>query len=256
MVQINSLPSKPIQIKSIPRDTEKFYGLFIAFSIITVWVVSLIFLLSTHISHFSIGLIVPAMVWQTFLYTGLFITAHDAMHGVVYQSDLKLNHAVGKLSVLLFGLFSYKHLLTKHWLHHRHPASELDPDFHDNEHKHPLMWYFHFMKGYWSWKQILGLIVAFIVIRFGFHVSTVNLVLFWGLPTILSSIQLFYFGTFLTHREPDGGYTNPHRAQTSPYSEFWSFISCYHFGYHLEHHEHPDVPWWQLPAVYKMRTHS
>ncbi|WP_208766779.1 fatty acid desaturase [Nostoc flagelliforme] len=25
-------------------------------------------------------------------------------------------------------------------------------------------------------------------------------------------------------------------------------MSCYHFGYHQEHHEYPDVPWWKLPA--------
>ncbi|MCC5658983.1 fatty acid desaturase [Nostoc sp. XA010] len=25
-------------------------------------------------------------------------------------------------------------------------------------------------------------------------------------------------------------------------------MSCYYFGYHQEHHEYPDVPWWKLPA--------
>ncbi|MBD3338449.1 MAG: beta-carotene ketolase, partial [Candidatus Lokiarchaeota archaeon] len=22
-----------------------------------------------------------------------------------------------------------------------------------------------------------------------------------------------------------------------------------HFGYHWEHHEYPNIPWWRLPAV-------
>jgi beta-carotene/zeaxanthin 4-ketolase len=26
-------------------------------------------------------------------------------------------------------------------------------------------------------------------------------------------------------------------------------ISCYHFGYHEEHHELPHLGWWQLPAA-------
>ncbi|MFB2979106.1 fatty acid desaturase [Microseira sp. BLCC-F43] len=51
----------------------------------------------------------------------------------------------------------------------------------------------------------------------------------------------------------DGGYTNPHRCQSNSLSTFWSFITCYHFGYHEEHHEYPEVPWWQLPIIRKRR---
>ncbi|RZL43682.1 MAG: fatty acid desaturase, partial [Pedobacter sp.] len=29
------------------------------------------------------------------------------------------------------------------------------------------------------------------------------------------------------------------------------FITCYFFGYHLEHHQKPATPWWQL---YKSKT--
>ena len=28
-----------------------------------------------------------------------------------------------------------------------------------------------------------------------------------------------------------------------------SFVSCYHFGYHWEHHVAPHVPWWRLPEA-------
>jgi beta-carotene ketolase (CrtW type) len=49
-----------------------------------------------------------------------------------------------------------------------------------------------------------------------------------------------------------GGYTNPHRAQSNPLPIFWSFITCYHFGYHQEHHEYPHVPWWKLPEIHKL----
>jgi beta-carotene ketolase (CrtW type) len=26
-------------------------------------------------------------------------------------------------------------------------------------------------------------------------------------------------------------------------------VSCYFFGYHLEHHAYPYLPWWRLPAA-------
>ena len=29
-----------------------------------------------------------------------------------------------------------------------------------------------------------------------------------------------------------------------------SFLSCYHFGRHLEHHAFPGVPWWRLQLHY------
>lgn len=29
-----------------------------------------------------------------------------------------------------------------------------------------------------------------------------------------------------------------------------SFLTCYYFGYHLEHHLYPNVPWWRLPERY------
>lgn len=195
--------------------------------------------------------VLPAIICQTFLYAGLFITAHDAMHGVVLPGNIKINHLIGSITVFLYGLFSYKELLKKHWLHHNHPATELDPDYHDSVHKSFFGWYSHFMKGYSSWKQILGLTVVFWSLAFIFHVNPINLILFWAIPSLLSSLQLFYFGTFLTHREPKEGYSNPHRSTSNNLSPFWSFITCYHFGYHKEHHEYPHLPWWKLPEVYQ-----
>jgi len=72
-------------------------------------------------------------------------------------------------------------------------------------------------------------------------------------PSIASSLQLFFFGTYLPHREPEGGYVSETRAQSSNWSVFWSFITCYHFGYHEEHHEQPNVPWWGLPGLHQQR---
>ncbi|WP_347277816.1 fatty acid desaturase, partial [Leptolyngbya sp. FACHB-711] len=117
--------------------SESSLALIIALGVIGIWAASLIGLLSLNLNQIP-GWVIPAMMlWQMFLYTGLFITAHDAMHGALFPSNIKVNNTIGTLCVLLYGLFSYKKLLKKHWMHHHHPASELDPDFHDGKHKNP-----------------------------------------------------------------------------------------------------------------------
>lgn len=230
---------------------NSYSGLFVAFAIIVIWASSWCLLMSIDISEVNNLLLLPLIALQTFLYTGLFITAHDAMHGAVFPSNLKINNFVGALSVGLYALFDYEKLQKKHWLHHHNPASELDPDFHNSKHKNFFAWYFYFMLRYWSWTRLLSLMALYNVILFTLHLPEKNLTLFWVLPSILSSVQLFYFGTFTPHKEPNGGYKNVHCAQTNPLPTWLSFITCYHFGYHYEHHEYPNVPWWGLPEIYQ-----
>jgi len=70
-------------------------------------------------------------------------------------------------------------------------------------------------------------------------------VLFWIIPSVLATFQLFFFGTYLPHsgeHESD----NRHKSSTQSKNHIWAFLSCYFFGYHYEHHEKPYVPWWQL----------
>ena len=242
-------PSKSLQ--SINTKGYTVQGVLIAIFIILLWSSSIIALLLLNLSQLQLFWIPIAILWQTFLYTGLFITAHDSMHGAVSPHNRKLNQVIGIISVLFYALFSYRKLLQKHWLHHHYPASILDPDFHDGQHTNFFAWYFHFMQEHFSWTQLGYIAIIFSILKLGLHVSEMNLLLFWVLPSLLSSFQLFYFGTFLPHREPIEGYSHPHRAQTSRFSIFWSFITCYHFGYHQEHHQYPSVPWWQLPKVYR-----
>lgn len=33
-----------------------------------------------------------------------------------------------------------------------------------------------------------------------------------------------------------------------------SFLTCYHFDYHWEHHRWPYAPWWQLPLCKQLRA--
>jgi len=229
------------------------YGIAIALLIIGVWGISTGLLLSgLNVETTPLGWKVLAIIWQTFLYTGLFITAHDAMHGIVSPKYFQVNYYIGSLSLLLYGLFSYAQLLKTHWQHHHHPASDSDPDFHNGKNKNAIAWYLYFMQRYWSWVRFLGLVIIYHFMHRILQVTEANLLLFWIIPSLLSSIQLFYFGTFLPHREPLGGYTDTFRAQSIYLPWLWSFLICYHFGYHREHHMYPSVPWWKLPAISKM----
>jgi beta-carotene/zeaxanthin 4-ketolase len=222
-------------------------------TIVGIWIISLWSCFQIQIETTHPIWLLCLVGWQTWIYTGLFITAHDAMHGSIYPSP-KLNRAIGQLCLWLYAGFDYSLLASKHHLHHQYPASERDPDFHNGNAPNFSSWYKHFVCEHLSWGQVLNLVLMFgvyaIVCQYDRATPLLwrlpNLLLFWVIPSLLSSLQLFYFGTFLPHREPPEGYQNLHRAQTIARSSWWSLISCYHFGYHQEHHESPQIPWWQL----------
>lgn len=239
------------KIQQFIKSNKAYIGLIFACSIIAAWTTSLAIFININISQTNIILIPICILWQAFLFTGLFITAHDAMHGVVFEKNSKINNFIGYLTVILYAFFSYKKLLKRHWEHHQNPASEIDPDYHDGKHKNFFSWYFYFMFRYWSWLRFAGMTVVYHSVRITFNIPEINLLIFWALPLLLSSIQLFYFGTYLPHREPSEGYRNSHRTQSIYRPLFWSFITCYHFGYHEEHHKYPYISWWQLPMVAK-----
>jgi beta-carotene ketolase (CrtW type) len=242
-------------MRSTKADSAK--GIAIALTIMLAWAGHLAYALT--LDAFAIHPLQGAfhLALQTFLFTGLFITAHDAMHGAVCRHYRALNHLLGITAVRLYALFSYKKLWYKHWEHHRHVATPHDdPDFHDGKHTGFVRWYLHFLMNYIGWKQLVGMALLFNIMQHVLHIPAQTIILFWVVPSLLSTIQLFYFGTYLPHKEPnpsapDGGYTNRHRSRTSAFGTFLSFLTCYHFGYHYEHHEFPATPWWRLPAEHQ-----
>jgi beta-carotene ketolase (CrtW type) len=222
-------------------------GLIIGWGIILLWGLSLAFLLSYPIS-WSNPLVYLGILVQMHLYTGLFITAHDAMHGVV-SSNKRLNHLTGWIAAILFSYNFYGRLFPKHHEHHRHVATEDDPDYHPSGKF--LIWYFSFIKQYVTVWQLILMAVTFNLLKL--FLPTENLIVFWMLPAVLSTFQLFYFGTYLPHR---GENDNKHRSSTQPKNHVWAFISCYFFGYHYEHHDAPGTPWWRLWKVKERQTVS
>ncbi|WP_339377367.1 fatty acid desaturase [Merismopedia glauca] len=219
--------------------------------IVVLWIASLKFFLLIDITQLTFLWVLLAILGRTSIQTGLFIVAHDAIHGAVLPRHRRWNNAIGRLAVTLYALLSYQKLSLNHWQHHKYPGQPSDPDFHDGIHDNILVWYLKFMKGYLDVRQtviqFLGIGMMFLTLHFGCHIPISNLFLFWVLPIFLSSMQLFLFGTYLPHRSSSP--RNSHHATSSNYPLFWSFLTCYHFGYHWEHHEYPFLPWYSLPSV-------
>ncbi|AMQ55376.1 fatty acid desaturase [Algoriphagus sanaruensis] len=220
-------------------------GLVIAWSIIVVWAVLLGILLQWDFS-WSNPLTYLAILIQMHLYTGLFITAHDAMHGVV-ASNKKINHFTGWVAAILFSYNFYWKLFPKHHEHHRFVATDQDPDYHSSGKFFP--WYLSFIRQYVTIWQILLMAVTYNLLKLWLPME--NLIVFWMVPAILSTLQLFYFGTYLPHK---GEGDNIHHSQSQSKNHLWAFLSCYFFGYHFEHHDSPGTPWWRLWRVKEQQT--
>ena len=243
--------NKLVTLASVSRKTKtnSLTGLIIANVIILLWLTSLILFLTIDISIMPLILIILGVLLRSFLQTGLFITTHEAIHRVIYPHP-QINDFFGYITSWLYALLPYKVLAENHRLHHRYPATKKDPDFYAVNSNNFFLWYFNFMKEYQkgrqTWILLIGMAIIF-VIFISLHISLVNIFLFWVIPILISSWQLFTFGIFLPHRETPEGYSDWHRTRSNNYSVFWSFITCYHFGYHWEHHQYPNLPWYKLP---------
>ena len=217
-------------------------GILWALLIISCWFLNLYIGINLDLS-FSNPWVYLLILLQTHLYTGLFITSHDSIHGVVSTKYPKINDALGKFCTILFAFNQYGKLKTKHHMHHNHVNTENDPDVHQGNF---FIWWFKFMWQYVTWQQVLAMAITYNILKLWFPMW--NLILMWELPAILSTLQLFYFGTYLPHRgthEAD----NVQQSRSQSKNHVWAFISCYFFGYHYEHHAYPYLPWWKLPLA-------
>lgn len=181
----------------------------------------------------------------TFLYTGLFVTAHDALHGSVAPGRPRTNRVVAAVALALYAAFDQRKLRAAHALHHAVPATAGDPDYSEGEGY--ARWLLRFVLHYFSLRQLLLLALVGNVLIHLLGVHPLNLIAVWVAPALLSAVQLFTFGTYLPHRTPPGGHGSVHRARSLQLSRPLSFLTCWHFGgRHLVHHEQPWLPWWRL----------
>ncbi len=195
---------------------------------------------------------------QCWLSVGVFIISHDAMHGTLAPGRPRVNSAVGAVLLFLYAGFGWRKMRDAHFDHHKLAGHAGDPDFDENNPDHFLRWYATFFRRYFGWKSIAWVSSVVTVYWLIVGVSMVQLIMLYGLPAIASSLQLFYFGTYRPHRHekrPDEGdrlsrgFSDEHNARSDEFGTLASLATCFHFGYHLEHHRRPDVPWWALPAA-------
>ncbi len=195
----------------------------------------------------------PLMIAQTWAFVGLFIVAHDAMHGSLAPGHIQLSDMIGRGLLLLYAGFGWRKLRAAHFEHHKKAGTAGDPDFDADHPDHFARWYMTFLKRYFgplSLVYVVGVTWGYVLIA---GANPVNVTLFYGVPAIASSVQLFYFGTYRPHRHEESGFADRHNARSLHYSWLASLCSCFHFGYHHEHHLAPGIPWWGLPAEYRAR---
>ncbi|MCB1743341.1 MAG: fatty acid desaturase [Gammaproteobacteria bacterium] len=193
--------------------------------------------------------VVLLVALQCWLNVGLFIIAHDCMHGSLAPGWPRLNTSVGSVCLALYAGFSYRRLYPKHHEHHALPGSAADPDFSVDHARSPLRWFATFIGRYFGLREFIILSIALSVYLLVLSVPVERLLLFWGLPALLSAWQLFYFGTYLPHHPGVTPFVDQHKARSNDFGHLLSLLSCFHFGYHHEHHLAPGIPWWRLPEL-------
>ena len=217
-------------------------GIAIALSIMIFWTSHLVFSLTYVTVDFRNPIFYLHFVLQGYLYTGLFITGHDAMHGTISKNKL-VNNTFGWLASLLFAGLSYNKLIKNHFLHHKNPGEETDPDFYAKS-QNFIIWWSIFIWRYATLLQLVIMAIVFNLLKIWFDEKSIWF--FWVLPAFLGTLQLFFFGTYIPHKYPHTQNMKPHNARTQKRNHLWAMVSCYFFGYHYEHHDSPSIPWWKL----------
>ena len=226
--------------------SSSLLGAALAAGVICAWIALHVFAV-WHLEAADAPLLaIACLIVLTWLSVGLFIVAHDAMHGAIVPGSPRMNRAFGTVALLLFAGFSWRKLIVKHMAHHRHAGTDDDPDF---GHGGPVRWYADFVRTYFGLREVLvlgGSVILYALIlgpRWPY-------VAFWSVPSILASMQLFVFGTWLPHRPDHDAFPDRHNARSTRFGRPLSLLTCFHFGgYHHEHHLYPSVPWWRLPST-------
>ena len=186
---------------------------------------------------------------QCWLSVGVFIVCHDAMHGTLAPGKPRANSAIGEVLLFLYAGFAWQRVRAAHFEHHKAPGRDGDPDFDPDNPRDAPRWFRTFFRRYFGIRSIIFVSCVVALYWLVFDVPMAQIVLLYGVPAIASSLQLFYFGTFRPHRHEDSAFADHHNARSEGFGAFASLLSCFHFGYHLEHHHRPDVPWWALPQA-------
>ncbi len=232
------------------RRAQSAIGLALAIAIFGSWLaIHFYTMFAFELTWRSLPLALGLAALQCWLSVGLFIVSHDAMHGSLAPGRQKLNSAVGAALLFIYAGFGWRKMRDAHFAHHRRPGSADDPDFDTENPRSFGLWYMTFLRRYFGWKSAAYVSSIVMLYWLVIQVPVEKIILLYGLPAIASSLQLFYFGTFRPHRQESPNFADRHNARSENFGALASLASCYHFGYHHEHHCHPGLPWWALPRA-------
>jgi beta-carotene ketolase (CrtW type) len=200
----------------------------------------------------SLPLAIAMAAVQCWLSVGVFIVCHDAMHGSLVPGKKRLNASIGAVLLFLYAGFRWNILRGAHFTHHKLSGHAGDPDFDEDHPTSFIAWYWTFFKRYFGWQSLVFVHSVVGLYWFVFDVPFLQIFVLYGAPALLSSLQLFYFGTFRPHHHDTAKpFADKHNTRSDAFGTLVSLATCFHFGYHLEHHRRPDVPWWALPGARK-----
>lgn len=229
-----------------PTDSHVNLGPLYAALIFVAWAIIHIYSVFFHTLSAPLWQTLGLIALQCWLYTGLFIVAHDTMHGSLIPGRERLNAVIGTSILFVYAGFNWRKMREAHHDHHNFSGTEKDPDFNAANPHAFWPWYKKFFLTYFGWQQVF-ILIGFTLTYILLGANYINTIVMWAIPAILSSVQLFYFGTYRTHKHADA-FPDEHNARTNEFNGFASLMSCFHFGYHHEHHLFPHEPWWRLPA--------
>jgi len=217
------------------------------------WLTTLILGLRVELTQFHPLLITGWILWRSFLHTGLFILAHDAMHNSLAPRQTQMNHSIGRVCLWLYAGLNYDACRANHRRHHLMPESEADPDFCPVNNHSLLAWLVRFLRNYLNPAQVTRLALVLVALWLSTPASQNNafvaISVTYLIPLLISTGQLFFVGTYLPHRKDHTQQGNEVSTRSLNLHPLISLLACYHFGYHREHHNHPKAPWFRLPEL-------
>ena len=217
------------------------------------WLVTLVIGLRLDLDQLHPLVITAWVLVRSFLHTGLFILAHDAMHNSLVPGHGRINQCIGRVCLWLYAGLNYDVCKRNHHRHHLMPESEADPDFCPTHNRSVLAWLVRFLRNYLNPAQLSRLILVLTVLLLAAQLHQgqpiVSVSVTYLLPLLISTAQLFVVGTYLPHRKEHQQTGNEVSIKSLNLHPFASLLACYHFGYHREHHNHPKAPWFLLPEL-------
>ena len=240
----------------MPSETFKgsaWRGLQLGALIGVSWLLTLLIGLRLDLDQLHPLVITAWVLVRSFLHTGLFILAHDAMHNSLVPDHAGINQQIGRMCLWLYAGLNYDSCKRNHSRHHRMPESEADPDFCPTNNRSVLAWLIRFMRNYLNAAQLSRLVLLLTVLLLAAqpHQSQplITVSVIFLLPLLISTAQLFFVGTYLPHRKEHKQTDHEVSIKSLNLHPFVSLLACYHFGYHREHHNHPKAPWFLLPEL-------